>query len=169
MKWLARLLGSVPAEEREGICLPRGPHWQIDIKVALSDFFLALPEVTPPGSVLYLEDGFPSEEVRALFEKHAAEKPTQVALGTLWPRPQRYHIGITRDLLDKLAGLAETRGAWEFGLHIHVYHEQSVVVEWYDAPDPPMWLSKDIPEETVARFSARLGVSYQREEYGDEE
>ena len=32
MKWLARLLGSVPAEEREGIRLPPGPHWEVNVQ-----------------------------------------------------------------------------------------------------------------------------------------
>ena len=169
MKWLARLLGSVPAEEREGIRLPPGPHWEVDNPEELAGFFRALPEVAPPGSVLYLEGGLPSKDLRSVLEEHAAETPTQVALGTIWPRPERVHLQITRELLDQLATLAETRGMWEFGWHIHVYHEQSVIVEWHDTTDHPIWLSNDLPEEAVARFSAHLGAQYRREENGEEQ
>ncbi|MCJ7749497.1 MAG: hypothetical protein MUQ65_00125 [Armatimonadetes bacterium] len=169
MNWLARLLGYVPAEEREGIRLPPGPHWEVDEPAELAGFFRALPELIPPGSVLYLEGGDPSRELRSVFEKHVAKTATQVAVGTLWPRPQRIHLQITCELLDQLATLAETRGMWEFGWHVHVYHEQSVIVEWYDAMADPIWLSNDLPEETVARFSAGLGAQYRRVEDGGEQ
>jgi hypothetical protein len=141
----------------------------LDESAELAGFFRALPELAPAGSVLYLEGGSPSEELRSFLQKHAAETTTHVAVGTIWPRPECFHLQITTEMLEELATLAEKHGMWEFGWHIHVYHGQRMIVEWYDATDPPIWLSNDIPEEPVARFSARLGAQYRRADNGEEQ
>lgn len=168
MKWPARLLGYVPSEEREGIHLPPGPHWEVGAPAEFAAFLRGVGQLAPSGSVLYLEGGIPSKEVRSYLKEHTPTTVTRVSMGAIWPRPECFHVEITPGTLEGLATLAEEHGMWEFGWHVHVYKGETMLVEWYDAPDDPLWISRDIPEEPVACFSAELGTQYRKEDCNED-
>jgi hypothetical protein len=157
--WLSRLLGCVPADELEGIRLEPQAHWEVSPPdwAAVPDFLRLLPTLMPSGSVLYLE-GRPASAVRAYLEARAATDTTKVAMGTIWPRPLVFHVGMTTSCLEGLAQLVEQHGWHEFAHHLHVYQGTQVLLEWYDFPDDPFWVSQTLPEDAVSEFCSRLGL-----------
>jgi len=162
--WLAKILRYVPAQEREGIRLAPGRYWAVWPPTDFALFLRALEHLVPDGSVLYLEGGSPTEEIRSYLEARSANATTKVALGTIWPRPTQFHMRIDAESLRGLAALAEDRLLPEIAVHIHVYAHGRVLLEWYDAPDDPIRISSEIPEDKVEEFCARLGTRYEREE-----
>ncbi len=142
--------------------MPPGPHWEVDAPQEFSAFLRAVTQLAPPGSVIYFEGGDPSERVRSYLDTHSPETTAAVRKGTLWPRPECFHVKATPEILEGLASLAEEHRIWEFGWHVHLYRYETMLIEWYDVPDDPLWIAGDVPEEAVARFSAKLGTQYRR-------
>jgi hypothetical protein len=161
MAWLSRVLGYVPASERKGIDLGDTPAWEISPPRDAADFLRAISLLAPPESVLYLEGGSPPAEVRAYLANNAATRITKVTMGTIWPRPETFHVSISPRSLEGLAQLADRHALPEIAIHLHVYKGTEVLLQWYDAgDDDPLLVSKQIPEETVREFCRRLGVTY---------
>jgi hypothetical protein len=48
--------------------------------------------------------------------------------------------------------------------HIHIYHDDTLVLQWYDAFWDPIVVSKEIPEAAVKRFCALLSLRYENME-----
>ena len=83
-------------------------------------------------------------------------------MGTIWPRPECFHMQITRDNLEGLAEIAERHATPEVAVHLHVYKGSKVLLEWYDAFfDDPFYVSKDISEEKLREFCNTLGTKYE--------
>jgi len=160
VKWLARLLGYVPAQESEGLSLPPGPHWDVDAPKEFSRFFRALVGLLPVGAVLYLEGGYPTDDISAFLEARRPTSTTKVRIGTIWPRPQMLHMYATPENLAGLAQLAEANAPTEIAVHIHAYKGNTMFVMWHDAPSDPICVSSDVSEERVQQFAAALGTSY---------
>ena len=123
---------------------------------ALTDFLPELPE----GCILYFEGGSPDREVREFFETHAIPEQANIALGTVWPRPERYHVPATPENLKRLETLAEGRAEPELADHFHVYRKGKVLLQWHDAFDQPMLLDGDIPESKVKDFARKVSMEY---------
>ena len=88
---------------------------------------------------------------------------SHIEMGTIWPRPKVFHLPATIENLNNLADLAETRIAFEIAVHIHIYIENKVIFQWYDAfSDDPIYLSKDIQEENVKNFCNFLSLKYKK-------
>ncbi len=81
-------------------------------------------------------------------------------MGTIWPRPLVFHTTLTAECVEGLAQLVEEHIAPEIADHLHVYRGTEVLLEWYDFPTDPFWLSKAIPEEAVKDFCVKLGIQY---------
>jgi hypothetical protein len=85
------------------------------------------------------------------------------AISTIWPRPHSFHLPASAENLGQLAALAEKCAAMEIAIHLHVYAEGGVLLEWYDAfGRDPFYLSGAISEERVRAFSSALGLSCER-------
>lgn len=164
MAWVSRVLCAifrcVPPEERGGITLPAGPCWQISPPRDLDSFLRALADAVPPDSVLYLECSSLATEIRLYLESRKIQPTTTVAVGTLWPRPHRFHIPVTRENIEGLAQLAERHAEPEVADHLHVYRNNQVLLQWYDAPSEPLYVSTDISEDKLKAFCTRLGTDY---------
>ena len=161
--WLSRLFGCVPAAEREGVEL-QGPCWELSGPRDASAFFRALADLVPPGSILFIEVVYRAADIRAYLSERSAARTTRVAMGTIWPRPAVFHMEITPENLEGLASLADQHAEPELADHLHVYHGDAVVVQWYDAFSAPLFVSKDTPEEKVREFCVRLGISCRERE-----
>ena len=162
MRWLAKLLRFVPARESEGISLGDAACWELLPPRGSRDlplFLRALDGLFPEHSVLYLEDGTPSREIRKFLEERAAANTSKVAPGTIWPRPEVFHMKITSENLQGLAELAERAATPEIAVHIHVCNEDKVLLEWYDAFVDPFRVSKSIVESEVKRLAQKLGAT----------
>ena len=161
MGWLSRLLGCVPAEERAGISLGQAPSWEVHGPGDYPCFFRALADLVPAGSVLYVENCTRRGEVREYLEARPAAEICKVQMGTVWPRPECFHIPITRENMEGLAALAERHATPEVGDHIHAYRAGEVLVQWYDACcNDPLYISRSVPEERVRAFCEAIDATY---------
>jgi len=80
------------------------------------------------------------------------------ALGTIWPKPDTYHVPVTIETMQALAAYLETHPAGYVCSHCHVYRAGQVLLEWYDAFDgDPMYLARDVDEAAVRRLASAIG------------
>lgn len=161
MKWLSRLFNTVPAEEREGIIMDfRTAHWRVSSPKTFSAFLRALVDIVPDGSIAYLEGGTIPRELETFLNARAVAEVAHVAVGTIWPRPKIFHVPATPDNLLSLADIVEHCAEPEVASHFHVYKDNSLILQWFDAFSDPMYLSKKIAEDKVREFCVRLSVKY---------
>jgi hypothetical protein len=157
----ARLFNFVQRKELKGISLGRDAYWQVDGKIELPSLLRALPKLVSENAILYLEGGTPSKDIKSFLDKHCVPEITHLEMGTIWPRPLVFHLPTTMENLYKLASLAEKCIAFEVAVHLHVYKQNKVLLEWYDAFfEDPMYLSRSIPEEQVKAFCSELSLRY---------
>ena len=162
---LARLFGATSREELKGIVLGQDAAWEMPPARDLPALLRALPLLVPNDAVLYLEGGSPPQEIKAFLDTRCVPEKSHVAIGTIWPKPQRFHLPATAENLTELASLAETCQAMQVAVHLHVYAQGRVLLEWYDAFwKDPFYLSEAITEERVRAFSSALGLSYKKSE-----
>lgn len=178
MKWLLKLFGFVPAEERKGISLDKSNCWEtqlllVDLKALIEDgheekcwevvwdFLRALVVLAPPESVLFIECAFrPKLEMRFFLEEKAAKKISKTQLLSGW-WPKCYHMPITEENLNKLAELAESNPLPPIVTNFLVYKDNEVLVEWSGSFSDPTYISKKIPEEKIRIFCDKFETHYQ--------
>jgi hypothetical protein len=138
-----------------------GPYWEISHRgVDHAEFFRRIPALVPEGSVLVLEGGSPSPQLREFLREHAIAPATEVARGTVWPRSDVVHIPASAQVLRELADQAEGCAFPEICTHLHVYSGGRVVVQWYDAFSGPCYISKEMTAARIDAFCAELGSWY---------
>ena len=148
MGFIARLLEAVPKDERDGIRLTEAEPWRVSATKDVKRFLRALPQLLPEGSIAYFE---------ATGEPHVAEYlsgvsipgQSRVAIGTIWPRPDSYHVPVTAQTCEAFAEFLERRPAGYVCSHCHVYRDGLVLLEWHDTfirdpiPTPRMTVSEN--------------------------
>jgi hypothetical protein len=82
-------------------------------------------------------------------------------MGTIWPRPEGFHLPATPENLSGLADIAENCVGPEVAIHFHVYKDNKILLEWYDAFFDPMFISKEIPEGKIKEFCTKLSITYE--------
>ena len=163
MGWLARLLGAVPREERDGIGLDCSvSHWQLDGTRCAETFLTALRGWLPDGAMLYFEGGSPDDEIRAFMARHAVPERVHVAMGTIWPRPSVFHVPVSDAVLVELAGIMAHHAEPELAIHVLVYRDDTVLLQWYDAFSDPLLLSGSIAREQVEELARRIGGGFEK-------
>lgn len=161
MSWLSKILNYVPVNEREGLSFGKEPLWLISCCKDFPAFLRTLSDIFPYDSVLYIEGGKPPKDIQSYLEARKSTHITKVAMGTIWPYPQYFHIPITSDNSNGLAQLAEKHHIFEIAAHIHIYNNDRMLLQWYDAFTDPLYISKDIPEEKIKQFCSALGLKYE--------
>ncbi|HEV2668562.1 MAG TPA: hypothetical protein VG324_26840 [Blastocatellia bacterium] len=112
---------------------------------------------------MYFE-GTGESHVAEYLDRVSIPPQAQVAVGTIWPRPDCYHVPLIAATTEAFAQFLEQRPAGYVCTHCHVYRNGSVLLEWHDAfISDPMYLSREVSPEKVAEFAARLGSSFGRE------
>jgi hypothetical protein len=159
MGWIAKLLGAASNEELAGASLGAAPAWSAGHVKEASVFFRALPDLLPSGTILYLE-GVCAGDVIKFAERHPAEHSLKIAFGTIWPRPNYFHIPITATTAAELADLAERFAEPEIATHIHAYHDDQILLEWHDAFTEPLRLAKTLPEARVRKFCETVHCNF---------
>jgi|SoiMethySBSTD1v2_1073268.scaffolds.fasta_scaffold00503_39 hypothetical protein len=160
MGFLARLLGAVPKEERGGIRLTDAEPWRVSPIRDVERFLRALPALMPHGAIAYFEDTA-EPHVRRYLQSVSVAAQARVAVGTIWPRPDCYHVPVTTEAMAALASFLDKNPAGYFCAHCHVYRDGLVLLEWHDAfINEPMYLSRTVSEEAVVRFAHTLGCSF---------
>ena len=148
-------------EERAGISLGARAFWRVSGVKDPERFFSALRALVPKGSVLALQ-GPRGRDVQTFLCDNPASTRTKVELGTIWPRIETYHVDCTDRNLRRLEELAGHHAQPEIAMHTHVYRDEQVLIEWYDAFDDPLEMSREFSAEDVARFCEECGGSYER-------
>jgi hypothetical protein len=162
MGFFARLFRATPREELQGASLGRDAAWEVSPTRNLPAFLRALPLLLPPDAILYLEGASPPDAVKAFLDARSVPEALHIAVGTLWPRPKVFHLPATAENVATLATLAEKCTPFEIAIHLHVYRERKVLLQWYDAFTDPFYLSADIAEEAVKGFCDALSLTFTR-------
>jgi hypothetical protein len=163
MGWLGRLFRAVPKEEMQGICLNTAePYWEVDGPKTFREMFNALKGWVPEDAILYFEDGSPDAEIIEFMSTHSVPEVSHVAMGTIWPRPKMFHVPATKGVLTKLAKIMEHHAEPELAIHFHIYHNDTVLLEWHDAFSQPMLISGAIPEKKIIILANKIGENYKR-------
>lgn len=169
MGWLARLFNITPKAERSGICLGTKAYWEVSGSRDYPSFFRALARLVPEDAILYLEGDSLAKAIQQFLNARCVPEISHVAISTIWPKPQVHHLPVTEDNLCSLADLAENCAAPEVADHIHVYKDDEVLLEWYDAVcGDTMYLSASILEPALRQFCGQLSLTYGKFDGGTE-
>lgn len=158
MSIFSRRLGYVPRGERRGIRLEDTEPWRITPTQDVSRFIRALPLLVPEDSIAYFEDTGESHVAEYLRRVSIHAPGAKIAVGAIWPRPDRYHVPLTVNTMEAPATFLDDRPAGLFCSHCHVYREGTVVLQWHEAfSDDPLYVSRAVDEAMVRRFAEALG------------
>jgi hypothetical protein len=161
MGWIRKLLGASSKEELEGVHLDYNrQYWEVAGPKAFTVLFAALEGWLPENSFLYFEDGCLDEELKEFMRQYSVPEQIHIAYGTIWPRPEVFHVPATKEALETLTKIMEHHAEPELAVHFHVYQNDGVLIEWHDAFDGGMLLSGDFHEEKVKEFTQKLGTQY---------
>lgn len=160
MKWFQRIMGSKGHHTPSDVYLCQRPHWRIAGVRVFEPFFRALPDFVPDGSTLYIENDTFTPDVEEYLKGLAVQDAIVVARGTIWPKTRKYRIPITQANMVGLAQISERHAEPEVAAHMVVYRGSAILLEWYDAGDDPIYLSKEIEEEKVKTLTSKLGGKY---------
>ena len=119
----------------------------------------AIDRAMADGDVLYVEGTNIGPEIRAFLEANAAEEARPIARGTLLPRPTSYHLSLSGPTLGELRELAQGRAEPEICDHLVVYRGDEVILSAYDAGSGHVYVSVDLPAETVEGLRRGLGMA----------
>lgn len=161
MGLLARIFCYVPRAERDGIQMDYSNAWEVTPATDASEFLRHLKLLVSDGCNLYVE-GTIDRRVAAWLLERSASHQTPVAIGTIWPRPDRHHVPATSRNLDDLAGFLDSEGISYPWIHVHAYCGRRVVLAWHDAFDQPIYVSSEIDTERVDQFARGIGCTYDR-------
>lgn len=162
VKWFRRRrAGEAVSVAGSGEAISLGGERAINLGLIrdLYALLVAIDEVMPAGAVLYLEGTSIVPNIQAFLETHQAQESQLVVRGTLWPRPKTYHLPLTGSNLSQLRELAERHAEPEICDHLVVYRGDEVLVSAYDAGSSHVYVSRDLPPETVEGLRRRLGVA----------
>jgi|ERR1043166_2584933 hypothetical protein len=162
MGFFARLFRAAPKDHLRGASLGAERAWSITRITDPGTFVQALPRLVPPGSILYLE-GVYSDEIIDYLRQHTAEHTLKIAGGTIWPKPQCFHLPITDQTALDLARVSQGHVAPEICAHLHIYRDDQVLASWYDAFSDPLRISTSIPENQIQDFCRDLQCTYELE------
>ena len=168
MSWLSKIWNSffnyVPKQERQGIKLNFKDYWAINIRnVDITTFINEMSILFPEGSIIYIEGTCLDPSIQKYLQAHHAEEITKVETGTIWPRPAFYHISLSEEHLQKLAGFTENYALPEICGHLIVYRGNEVLLEGYDFFDQDIYLAGKIDENKIRVFCEKVGCSFKKE------
>lgn len=161
MGLLAWLFNYVPRTERDGISLEMAGVWEISPVKDAATFFRSLPDLLPPACNLYVEGTYDPTLAEWLAARAAAQT-SRVAVGTIWPRPDRHHIPATEQNLLDLARFLDSKALAYPCSHIHVYCGGTMIVQWHDPFDEPLYVAAAVNETNVKQFCKNAGCTYTR-------
>jgi hypothetical protein len=155
---LSRLLGYVSRQERDGVSLVDPAPWVVPAPTDAAAWLRALPSLFPTGAFVYFE-GKMESIFKVWLETHAIPAPLKIAHGTIWPKPDCYHVPLEPGLMAEAADLVEREEVAQPSFHAHVHDGKQVLLEWHDAfEQDPMYVATSVAQERVEAFALALGV-----------
>ena len=67
---------------------------------------------------------------------------------------------LTPENINELAHIMERHATPEGTVHLHVYKDNKILLQWYDAFFDPMFISEVIDEEKIRHFCEKLSLEY---------
>lgn len=128
--------------------------WTVSGVRSAASFFQAVPALVPDSTRLYLE-GAPDSDVLTLIADYIEEIPYEGPKGTLWSWPRRNRrltLKASSSLFARLAEAAAHHAGPEICSHLHLYRDKEPLLQWFDAFDSPLWVSRAVPQERMERF-----------------
>lgn len=154
---LGKLFRVTGKEDLNGIRLNlNAPFWELKGQANFSALLRALIEILPENCILYFEGGSPSGPLLDFLMNKSVPEQTHVAVGTIWPRPDYFHVPATAQNISVLADISESIADPELAIHFHIYSKERIILEWHDAFAQPMLLSGSLPEDKVQSFAKKL-------------
>jgi hypothetical protein len=134
--------------------------WEVSGPKDFPSFFRGLIGFLPEGAIMRFESSSPSGEIATFLASNAISEKISIPKGTIWPKCQVFNISATDQNLLKLSELTEKYANPEVADHFHIYLNDYVLIDWYDAFNDPMYVSKKISETKIATFCDSLSMTY---------
>ncbi|MBD3362493.1 hypothetical protein GF362_02130 [Candidatus Dojkabacteria bacterium] len=135
-------------------------RWEVQGIKDYPSLFKNLGQIIPDDSVLYFEGGSPSNDLLEFLQKNKITDDVKIKFGTIFPRPTVYKIPATNKNLRTLSKITEGYAEPEVAVHFHVYKDDKLLVEWFDAFFQSMLLSSIFSEKKVQNFTKSIGATY---------
>jgi hypothetical protein len=137
------------------------PHpWRLTPTSDVTQFLRALRSLAPVSSVVYFEDTG-EKHVTKLLQRLSVSATVRVARGTIFPKPDYYHVPLTTNNMEEIATYLDDHPTGHFCTHCCVYCDRTILLAWYDAfLDDPMYVSRTIDEGKVSRFASAIRSTY---------
>ena len=150
------------SKEMEGISLGLQTVWVVKGVNDPAKFFPALLEIAPKDSILYMEGTSISRPIQFVLNEIQVEPIIQVQGGTTWPRPKIFHVPFNQNSVERLVPVVENCNGFDVCDHLHLYRNNRMLLQWFDAWDDPIGLSVDCSEAQVKRFCEMAGGTFKR-------
>jgi len=158
MSFLSRLLGYAAKQEAAGARLEQGERWVVPPTRDAAAVLRSLPILFPADAFVYFE-GTTENHFAEWLAAHSIAAPLKVAHGTIWPKPDFYHVPLRSELLEEGADLVDRKGISLPAIHLHVHDGERVLLEWHDAfYDDPMYVAASLPRNRVEEFARAIGA-----------
>jgi hypothetical protein len=160
MSWLSKIFRYPSPRKQKRISFGKGPCWEVSSLKSFPSFLRALSDLVPSDSVLYIEAVNPPKDILLYMEARKPTQPAPITTGTIFPRPRYLHMLINADNLEGFAKMNEKHDNPVGAFHLHVYKDNKILLEWFDAFLDPFYISKEISEDKIKIFCERLGIKY---------
>jgi len=148
--------------ENKGIALGHETVWVVKGVSDPEKFFAELPKILPEGVILYFEGVAISDGLRSFFEEAKIDPTTKVMGGTITPKPSIFHVPASFQNFERLCKLTKNVHGYEVCDHFHVYKENRMLVQWFDAWECPIGFSSDFSEAQIKSFCVATGGKFER-------
>jgi hypothetical protein len=133
--------------------------WEVSGVKDYSSMFFGLIGLLPEASAMRLE-GSSDGELVAFLKNHSIPERFPIPKGTIWPKQEIYNVPATPEILNKLSDLVKDVPGAEVAIHFHVYDAVGVLIDWYDAFEDPICISKRLSKVDINVFCERVGAEY---------
>lgn len=132
--------------------------WRVSGVSDASGFFRAIRTLLPDATHMFLK-GAPVPLIVAIISEDLDAIPYGAPIGTLWawPKNRRFAVRASPSVFARLAEAAEDHAQPEICFHLHFYRNEDPLVQWFDAFNDPIWISRSIPRDRVQAFCSELG------------
>lgn len=134
--------------------------WEIVRVQDASALFRALPTLLPDATTAFVECVGMASAVADALSRYTEVSTYEAPLGVVWPTPTRLRLKTSADLFVRLGELAEQHAGPEICDNFHVYAFAAPLLQWFDAFDDPIRVSKRVPVQRIQRLCKELGVQY---------
>lgn len=153
MSFLSRLLGYKSWAELGGATMEEGERWVIRPARETAAFMRSLPILFPTGAFAYFE-GTTQKHFAEWLAAHSISSPLKIAQGTIWPKPDTYHLPLSTELMEEAAALVDDGRIECPAIHFHVHDGRAVLLEWHDAfGNDPIYVGVSVPRDRIEEFA----------------